>query len=75
MVYLRKGCHLCDDMLEGLDSYSDEYGYDYITTDIDTNPTLLAKYNEAVPVVELNGQELFRYFFEPETLRLHLTKV
>ncbi len=71
-VYVREGCHLCEDMLENLELYAEQIGYTYVPQDVDSDPALTQKYNDAVPVVELEGEELFRYFFELKTLQLRL---
>ncbi|MFT5259477.1 MAG: glutaredoxin [Saprospiraceae bacterium] len=74
-VYVREGCHLCEDLIEGLDLYAQELAYTYDSIDIDADAELVAKYNEAVPVVEHDGNELFRYFFELKTLQRYLTSI
>lgn len=71
-VYIRQGCHLCDDMLETLAQYSGELDYTYECCDIDSQADWQQQYNDWVPVVTLDGQQLFHYFFELATLQAAL---
>ena len=75
IVYSREGCHLCEDMLETLQQFESELGYNLAVYDIDDDVSLLEQFNALVPVVYFNGQELMRYFFELATLKAALDKV
>lgn len=55
-LYTRKGCHLCDDAYEILT----RYGLLPESIDIDTDPLLIERFTECVPVVEINGKIRFR---------------
>jgi glutaredoxin len=55
-LYTRHGCHLCDDALELLR----RHGQEPCLIDIDADPALRERYNECVPVVEIDGKERFR---------------
>jgi len=55
-LYTRQGCHLCDDALAVLQ----RHGVSPRLVDIDADPALRERYNECVPVVEINGKERFR---------------
>ena len=52
----RKGCHLCDDALEILETY----GFDVTLIDIDQDPQLVEQFCDCVPVVEIDGKIRFR---------------
>jgi glutaredoxin len=56
VLYTRHGCHLCDEALALLQ----RHGLNPRLVDIDAQPALRAKYNECVPVVEIDGKERFR---------------
>ncbi len=56
ILYTRKGCHLCDEAL----SLLQQHGLTVDTVDIDQDPQLVARYNECVPVVVVDGKERFR---------------
>jgi glutaredoxin len=56
VLYSRQGCHLCDDAAALLR----RHGLDFEVVDVDTDPVLRARYNECVPVVNIDGKERFR---------------
>ena len=56
ILYTRAGCHLCEDALEVLRQHNVEP----TSIDIDADPTLRDKYNECVPVIEIDGKIRFR---------------
>jgi len=56
VLYSRQGCHLCDDAKDLLI----QRGLQPQVIDIDADPTLLAQFNECVPVVEIDGKVRFR---------------
>jgi glutaredoxin len=74
-LYSRENCHLCEDMLDALEIYQEELGYCLTVYDIDDDEALVAKYNEHVPLVLLDEQEVMRYFFELATLKTALAEV
>ena len=60
IVYSRRGCHLCEEMLEQLEPLC--RGRAAISVrDVDTNPEWLEAYGLLVPVLCLDGKELCRY--------------
>lgn len=69
VLYTRAGCHLCDVALEQLR----EVGLHPKQVDIDADPELQARFNECVPVVELDGKVRFRGRINPVLLRRFLT--
>jgi thioredoxin reductase (NADPH) len=60
-VYSRKGCHLCDVMVAGLQRLQSEYAFDVAVIDIDTDPVLRARYDKDVPVLAHGEHELCRH--------------
>jgi glutaredoxin len=65
VLYTRQGCHLCDDARELLH----EQGIRPICIDIDADASLRERFNECVPVVEIDGKIRFRGRVEPTLLR------
>jgi glutaredoxin len=55
-LYTRQGCHLCDEALAVLL----RHGLSPSLVDIDADPALRERFNECVPVVEIDGKERFR---------------
>ena len=54
-LYVREGCHLCEDAGVLLDEMLGTDGWDAI--DIETNDDLLARYAHRVPVLVVDGVE------------------
>jgi glutaredoxin len=71
VLYSRPGCHLCDDARDVLL----EVGAPFEEIDIDGDDALLRAYLERIPVVVLDGVELFEYFVEAAALRGYLDRV
>jgi glutaredoxin len=67
-VYERPGCHLCEDARAVLD----RVGEPYAQVDIERDDALLARYLERIPVVTLDGEELFEFFVDEDVLRARL---
>jgi glutaredoxin len=56
VIYTREGCHLCKEAEEALV----RHGLHPRLVDIDADSLLRERYNECVPVVEIDGRERFR---------------
>ncbi len=59
VLYTREDCHLCDDAKEVLQYYR-VYLPELEEVDIDSDPQLVEKYGNCVPVVEIDGKVRFR---------------
>jgi glutaredoxin len=74
-LYSRPGCHLCDearDVLERLRARS-PFALDEI--DITADDDLHARYLERIPVVALDGEELFDYTVDEAALEAKLYRL
>jgi glutaredoxin len=71
-VYSRPDCHLCADAMAALTALQDELGFSLRERDIDTDEALQRAYFERIPVVTLDGEELFDYFIDESLLRERL---
>jgi glutaredoxin len=69
LLYTRAGCHLCDDAKAVLESFAARFALEIESIDIDADPGLVARYNECVPVVAIDGRERFRGRVDPLLLR------
>ena len=72
-VYLRPGCHLCEDALSQLAPLQSELGFALQTIDIEGDEDLHRRYLERIPVIVLDGEELYDYFVDLPDLRRRLT--
>jgi glutaredoxin len=68
-LYARDGCHLCDDARAALERVRATHPFRLDEVDIETDDALHARYLERIPVVALDGEELFEYFVDEEALR------
>ncbi len=71
-LYGRPGCHLCDDAREVLERLRAECPFTLQEVDIESDDDLLHRYLERIPVVSLDGEELFDYYVDEHALRRRL---
>ena len=71
-VFIRRGCHLCTDMLQALERLQPEFGFEVSQVDIDSDPGLLRRYDTRVPVLLAGDTEICYYFLEEQRLRAYL---
>jgi len=71
VLYTRPGCHLCDDARAILARVGEAFD----ETNIETDDALHAAYIERIPVVTLDGAELFEFFVDEDALRGRLDRV
>jgi glutaredoxin len=69
VLYGRAGCHLCDEAREVLERLREELPFALIERDIDAREEWQRAYFERIPVVVLDGHELFDYFVDERRLR------
>jgi hypothetical protein len=60
VVYSRRGCHLCEEMLEQLEPLCRGRGT-LLVRDVDTSPEWTDAYGLHVPVLVVDGEEICRY--------------
>ena len=72
-LYTRPGCHLCDDAREAIQRVRERTRFSLVEIDIESDDALHRAYLERIPVVELDGEELFEHFVDEATLaaRVH----
>ena len=69
-LYARPGCHLCDEARAELEALRADAAFELEEIDIEGDPALHARYLERIPVIALDGEELFDFFVDaPELLR------
>jgi glutaredoxin len=69
VLYARPGCHLCDvarQVIEGVRAAT-PFGFEEI--DIEDDDALLRDYGIRIPVVAVDGEELFEISVDPAALR------
>jgi glutaredoxin len=68
VLYSRPGCHLCEDARAVLA----RIGHPFEELDIEADDALLRRYLERIPVVVLDGAELYDYVVDEPDLRARL---
>jgi glutaredoxin len=67
-LYSRPGCHLCDDARAALQRLCARFAFDLHEVDITGDDDLHRRYLERIPVVALDGEELFEFFVDEHAL-------
>ena len=63
VVYSRRGCHLCDDLLAELEPLCRDRAQIEVR-DVDTKPEWVTAYGDAVPVLCADDREICRYHLD-----------
>jgi hypothetical protein len=72
-LFSRAYCHLCQDMLAALEALRGELSFEMDVLDVDANAVLEEKYDQLVPVLAADGEELCRYFLDEAKVREYLS--
>jgi glutaredoxin len=75
VLYTRLGCHLCEEAERVLREQRAAVGFDLELVDVDRDPELAHRYGVRVPVVAVDGEDLFEYEVPVDLLRARLGKV
>jgi glutaredoxin len=71
-VYSKPDCHLCADAMAALRALQGELGFALEERDITDDEALHRAYFERIPVIALDGEELFDFFLDEARLRERL---
>jgi glutaredoxin len=74
-LYGKPGCCLCDDAREAVAAVRGELPFELREVDVTLDPGLMREYGERIPVLELDGEELFELRVDPLELRNRLGRV
>jgi glutaredoxin len=74
-LYSKPDCHLCVDARAALSGLRSELGFTLSEVDITSDEALHRAYFERIPVVVLDGEELFDYFVDEHMLRVRLQAI
>ena len=74
-LYGKPGCHLCEEAREAIDALRAERAFSLEEVDITLDPLLYRRYGERIPVVAVDGEELFDYVVDSRALRETLDRV
>jgi len=74
-LYARPDCHLCEQARQALERVRAEHAFELIERDIDRDGSLQRAYFDRIPVVALDGEELFDYFVDERVLGARLREL
>jgi glutaredoxin len=74
-LYGRPGCHLCDDARVVLDRVRAEVPFEVHSVNIEDDDALFRAYLERIPVVAIDGEEVYDYHVDEADLRARLATV
>ncbi len=72
VLYGKPDCHLCDDARALLERVRAELPFTLVERDIAADDALHRAYLERIPVIALDGEELFDFFVDEAELRRRL---
>jgi glutaredoxin len=75
VLYGKPGCHLCDDARAVVSEALAGRDVDLEEVDVTLDPALERRYGERIPVLTVDGEELFEYFVDARALAERLDKV
>ena len=71
-VYIRRHCHLCEQMIHALEPWRQGYDLTVDLIDIDEDPVLAARFSERVPVLAEGEEILAEFFLDVGVIARHL---
>jgi glutaredoxin len=74
VVYHAAGCHLCERALAQVHALREELGFRLEEVSIDGDPGLERRYRELIPVVEIDGEQVFTYYVHEAAFRRRLAQ-
>ena len=69
VLYARQGCHLCDEARAVILAVQASSPFAFEEIDIETSDALVRDYGVRIPVVTVDGAELFEYTVDAVHLR------
>jgi hypothetical protein len=72
VLYVREGCHLCEDAAVMLDEMIGPNNY--ASVDIDTDDDMLARYAHRIPVLNVDGRDRLELIFTAPDVRQALDR-
>jgi glutaredoxin len=73
-LYTRAGCHLCEAAAAVLAAERERTWFALEVVDVDRDPELAGRYGVRVPVVAVDGLEVFEYEVPADLLRARLRR-
>ena len=72
VLYGKAGCHLCDEARAAVAEVRAHQPFELEEVDVSTDPELHDRYGERIPVLALDGDELFEFHVDADELARRL---
>jgi glutaredoxin len=72
-LYSKPDCPLCDEARTALHEVARRRPFDLDEVDISSDPSLTARYGERIPVVAVDGEDLFDFVVDEAALESRLS--
>ena len=73
VLYTKPGCGLCEEMKTEMSKAGCAVLYTLEEVDIEGEPELFARYQYEIPVLFINGVEVFRHRLRPDEFKAYVT--
>ena len=73
-VYHAADCSLCARALEVVSEAQAELGFELELVDVAADAELEARYRALLPVIEIDGEQVYTYFVDPDAFRARLVE-
>jgi len=73
-LYSKPGCHLCEEMKSEIARANCAEAYDLQEVNIESNPELFARYRFDIPVLLIDGVEMFRHRLTAAAFRERISR-
>jgi glutaredoxin len=74
-LYGKPGCHLCEEARDAVRAASAGREVELVEVDITLDPAVERDFRERIPVLALDGEELFEFFVDQGALKERLDRV
>jgi glutaredoxin len=68
LIYGRPDCHLCEDALDVIERVRAITPFELVQIDIESDDALFKRYLERIPVVTIDGIEVFQFVVNEQIL-------
>lgn len=74
IVYSRPGCHLCDEAKAAIENSDCSDLYTLEEINIESDDELLKKYQYDIPVIVIDGKEVFQHRVDPQEFKVRVLR-
>ena len=74
-LYSRAHCHLCEEMIAGLERMQPQFSFTLAVVDVDRDPCLAERFGDDVPVLAHGEHELCRHRIDLSRVGAYLSQL